>query len=138
LSDGDWSTVLSWDLEVFGADRSRLLRFLQASAPEYAWVKGDGGRVDAYCFGRHGHVAEQIGPVVARRPEAARTLVEGILARHPDRRFFMDVTTAEPWKAMVTTLGFRELRPFTRMYRSGRAPAQPPPGLHAVLGPEFG
>jgi hypothetical protein len=134
LRDEDLASILRWDREVFGADRSRVLRFALASAPEYAWLHSGEGEVRGYCFGRHGHNAEQIGPVVARTADTAHGLVASALAARPDRRFFMDVTTAG--RAMGADLGFREQRPFTRMYR-GQA-VEGPHVLYAVFGPEFG
>jgi hypothetical protein len=134
LREEDLAAVLPWDREVFGADRARVLRFALASAPEYAWLCVGEGGVLGYCFGRHGHNAEQIGPVVARTEDAAHGLAAAALAARPDRRFFMDVTTAG--RAMGADLGFREQRPFTRMYR-GRA-VERADVLYAVFGPEFG
>jgi GNAT superfamily N-acetyltransferase len=133
LRDADLDAVLRWDRQVFGADRSRVLRMAFATAPEYAWVvEGDG--LEACCFGRHGHNAEQVGPVVARTTGAARDVVAAALASRPDRRFFLDVTAEGREVAM--SLGFSQQRPFTRMYRGPSLPSSD--ALFAVFGPEFG
>jgi len=133
LRENDLPRILGWDREVFGADRSRVLRFALRSAPEYAWVLDDGA---GYCFGRHGHNAEQIGPVVTRTPEGARALVATVLAHQEGRRFFVDATA--PGQTAISDLGFREQRPFTRMYRGLPRPAAEATALYAVFGPEFG
>jgi hypothetical protein len=134
VRDPDLEAVLRRDREVFGADRSRILRFALQSAPEYAWVVMEGDTLAGYCFGRHGHDAEQIGPLVARTSENARDLAAAALAARPDRRFFLDVTTAG--RRLATDLGFREQRAFTRMYRSRSIESSE--DLRAVFGPEFG
>ena len=136
MSAADLAGVLAWDRDVFGADRSRVLAHARATASEYAFCAGAPGALEGYCFGRRGWNAEQIGPVVARTTEAAARLVSAVLARHPDRRFYIDVTTRPAWRAEVERLGFREQRPFTRMGRG--APPAVPQALHAIFGPEFG
>jgi ribosomal protein S18 acetylase RimI-like enzyme len=134
MRDADLEAVWRWDREVFGADRSRVLRFALATAPEYAWVRDGRDGLEAYCFGRHGHNAEQIGPVVARTSDAARDVLAPALAGAPTRRFFLDITAEG--RDVALSLGFSEQRPFTRMYRGPALPSSS--ALYAVLGPEFG
>jgi GNAT superfamily N-acetyltransferase len=140
MTAADLLEVLAWDREAFGADRAGVLRWALAQAPEYAWcARADGGGVEGYCCGRRGHDADHIGPVVARRPEIARDLVQACRATQPGRRFFVDAPR-EPaeWPRALAELGFAEQRPFTRMYRGeGREPGRPAE-LYAVVGPEFG
>jgi GNAT acetyltransferase-like protein/acetyltransferase (GNAT) family protein len=134
MRERDLTAVLSRDRDVFPADRSRVLRFALDTAREYAWVLEGRDGLDGYCFGRHGHNAEQVGPVVARTTEAARTVVAAALAARPERRFFLDVTAEG--RPVAASLGFSEQRPFTRMYRGRSLPFSA--SLFAVFGPEFG
>jgi GNAT superfamily N-acetyltransferase len=139
LVAADLPRLLSSDLEVFGADRGRVLRASLAAAPEYAWCVEDGDRLVAYGFGRVGHDADQIGPVVAFATSAAVAIVRSSLSARPARRFFVDATPRPEWREALGELGFREQRGFTRMYRGGRALA--PAGEEqclAIFGPEFG
>ena len=51
--DDDMGPVASLDRELFGSDRSRLLRRLRDEAPELALLaSGAGGQVEGYVFGR--------------------------------------------------------------------------------------
>ncbi len=138
ITEGDLPGILARDRTVFGADRGRILKRALADAPEYAWCLGEGGaRSPAYCLGRPGANAAQIGPVVATSPEAALEVVAAALARQSGRRFFLDAPAGDRWRSALEVLGFREQRPFTRMYR-GAAPRSCPEQSYAVFGPEFG
>jgi GNAT superfamily N-acetyltransferase len=139
ITEADLPALLARDRAVFGTDRGRILRSALADAPEYAWCLGEGGaRAPAYCLGRGGANAAQIGPVVASSPEAALDVVAAAVAHHTGRRFFLDAPAWGEWRsALERRLGFREQRPFTRMYR-GVAPRSRPEHSYAVFGPEFG
>jgi GNAT superfamily N-acetyltransferase len=130
--------VLERDREVFGADRSPVLRALADLAPELTRIACDGGRVRGYCFGRHGDHADQLGPVVADDAVAAHDLVRAVLAGPRRRPLILDARALPRWLAALGDLGFREQRPLTRMYLGeARPPARPEHEL-AILGPEFG
>ncbi len=139
LTEADMPRVLSQDLQVFGADRGRVLRAVRAAAPQYAWCVEARDEIVAYGFGRTGHDADQIGPVVATEIAAGQAIVEASLGARPGRRFFLDASPQAHWRQALAGLGFREQRGFTRMYRGGRssAPAREEQCL-AILGPEFG
>jgi len=139
LTEGDMPQVLRRDREVFGADRGRVLRAVRVSSPRHAWCVESGGEIVAYGFGRTGHDADQLGPIVATEIADAQAIVEASLDARPGRRFFLDASPETQWRQALAGLGFREQRGFTRMYRGGRssAPAREEQCL-AILGPEFG
>jgi GNAT superfamily N-acetyltransferase len=131
--------VLAWDRAAFGADRGPLFRWLLGQAPEYAWCAEGVGGLLGYCFGRHGHNAEHLGPVVAHETEIARDLATACLGRVAGRPVFVDAPTDRPeWHRALVELGFAEQRPFTRMYRGDAKEPGRPQELFAVVGPEFG
>jgi GNAT superfamily N-acetyltransferase len=130
--------VLAFDREVFGADRGTVVRWAFASAPDLARVAFDGARVAGYCFGRHGDHSDHVGPVVAEDPALARDLVRAGLSRPGRRPLILDARAEPDWLAALGELGFREQRPFTRMYLGDARPAARPPLELAVFGPEFG
>lgn len=138
LAERDLPGVLAWDREVFGADRSRVLRSARTASPELAWVIEDEDTVCGYCFGRPGYRAAQIGPVVALEWESARALVSSCLASAPDRRCILDAPALAAWRSELQQLGFTEQRPFTRMYRRADAAPGRMERLFAIAGPEFG
>jgi GNAT superfamily N-acetyltransferase len=126
--------VLARDREVFGADRSPVLRRAHASAPDLAWTTPSGD----YCFGRHGDHSDHVGPVVAGDRESALALVRACLSDRRGRPLILDARADPEWLAALGGLGFGEQRPFTRMYLGGaRCPARPELEA-AVFGTEFG
>jgi len=126
--------VLAGDRDVFGAERGALLRWAYGAAPDLAWATPGG----AYCFGRHGDHSDHVGPVVAEDRENALALVRACLSLPRRRPLILDARVEPAWLAALGELGFREERPFTRMFLGdARLPARP--GLEpVVLGPEFG
>jgi GNAT superfamily N-acetyltransferase len=135
----DWAAVHEMDVRAFGASRSTLLARLAGEAPEYARVLFDHGVLVGYLLGRHGHIREQLGPLVADSDDTAIVLLRSCLADHPDRPFFIDVPDGhEAWAHMLSTLGFQIERPFVRMHRGALHPAEHPSLSYAITGPEFG
>jgi hypothetical protein len=138
LTPADLEGVLARDREVFGADRGAVLRWALASAPDLARVVREGDRVRGYCFGRHGDHSDHVGPVVAEDGAIARDLVVACLSLPRSRPLILDARIEPLWLAELGALGFREQRPFTRMYL-GEARPQARSALEtAVFGPEFG
>jgi len=139
MEGADLEVVLSRDREAFGADRGAVLRWALAEAPGYAWCAAEADGRLGYMFGRHGHDAEHLGPVVAGSRDTARGLVAAGLGAAAGRPVTLDAPREPPeWADALGGLGFVEQRPFTRMYR-GRASEPGRPGdVFAVMGPEFG
>lgn len=139
LTAADWPAILEWDANVFGADRHTILEWLQKGAPEYAWVVEAQGQMTGYCFGRHGHAFEQLGPIIANDLSTAQHLVSACLREQMGSSFILDALHHNPaWLAWLEGIGFTEQRPFIRMYRgSNRYPGLPTKQF-AILGPEFG
>jgi hypothetical protein len=137
LAAEDLATVLAVDRGVFGADRGAVLRWAFASAPDLAWVGCQGGTT-AYCFGRHGDHSDHVGPVVADDPALARDLLRACLSRPRGRPLIVDARAEPSWLALLAEMGFRQQRPFTRMYRGESRPTAQPALEPAVFGPEFG
>jgi GNAT superfamily N-acetyltransferase len=138
LAAADWPALLEMDAGAFGASRATLLQRLVAETPEYAWV-AEAGPVRGYLIGRHGHVREHLGPLIADSAETAAALLEACLVAHPARRFFIDVPDHQQlFRARLTQLGFAPERPFLRMYRGQLTTPGDPSRVYAITGPEFG
>jgi GNAT superfamily N-acetyltransferase len=139
LEAADWPAIREMDLQAFGAPRAALLQRLAADAPEYSWVLGDARGLQGYLFGRHGHMREHLGPMVACDQAAARTLLESCLAAIPERAVFVDVPEhQQPFRMFLSTAGFAVERPFLRMYRGELTAPGQPSMIYAIAGPEFG
>lgn len=120
----------------FGADRAALLQNL---ARDHAVsIPGEG-----YAMSRAGGNASTFGPCVARSPEAARTLLELFLARHPGETVFWDLLPHNREAVnLARDFGFAPIRKLARMVRPGAAPASPPARddslIYATAGFEYG
>jgi len=137
LTREDLAGVLARDREIFGAVRGAVLRWAFGTAPDLAWVGSTTGTT-TYCFGRHGDHSDQVGPVVAEDAAIASDLVRACLSRPQGRPLIIDARAEPSWQAALARVGFREQRPFTRMYLGEARPAAHPALEPAVLGPEFG
>jgi ribosomal protein S18 acetylase RimI-like enzyme len=131
--------VLSLDREIFGADRSQLLRSLAEEAPEFALAARRNGAIVGYTFARHGALADQLGPWMANNEDVAAELLDEFLRRSGRELLFVDCMLNNPWAlGLVKARGFEFSRPLTRMFRgTNKYPGQPEL-LCASLGPEFG
>ena len=135
----DIDDVFPLDREVFGADRSALLRSLAAAAPEFALVAKRAGGVVGYAFGRHGSLGDHLGPWVARDEAVAADVLDEFLRRSARGVVFVDCVQRSPWGVpLVQARGFRVSRLLTRMFRGANEYPGRPELLGAVLGPEFG
>ena len=91
-----------------------------------------------YCFGRHGDRFDHVGPVVAENEAIGRDLVVACLRAPRARPLVLDARVEPRWLATLGELGFRDERPFTRMYLGDARPRARPALELAILGPEFG
>jgi GNAT superfamily N-acetyltransferase len=137
-SGPDLEALLALDRQVFGADRGRVLRSAWERAPHLAWSAHGGGRFTGYCFGRQGDHSDHVGPLVAEDPAVALDLLRACLATPRERPLILDARVEPRWIGALGDLGFREQRPFTRMYLGGASPPAQPALERAVFGPEFG
>jgi len=135
----NFEPLLEFDHQVFGADRSALLRSLASSAPELVSIHLSGGAVEGFALGRQGSLADQLGPWAAANAAAARAVFDDFLLRSRRPVVFVDVLRDNAWApALLAARGFQFSRRLTRMYRGENAHPGRPDLLGAILGPEFG
>lgn len=131
--------ILLIDREIFGADRSGLLRTLAQEAPHLTLVDQQEGKITGYSFGRLGSRADHMGPWVARNEDVAEKLLNSFLFRSSRELVFIDCLRINPWAVpLVKAHGFEFSRPLTRMFRGTNRYAGQLEFLCASLGPEFG
>jgi len=139
MTERDFEGVLKLDREVFGADRRVVLEHLRENAPEYAWVMDAGGEIAGFALGRHGVRAEHVGPVVARDAGMAWALTSACTSAEREKAWLLDATgDSDAWRRRLEAAGFREERPFMRMFRGKRPAWGSPEAQFAIAGPEFG
>jgi GNAT superfamily N-acetyltransferase len=131
--------VLAFDHEIFGADRSELLRSVAQEAPQFVLQERDQNRLAGYAFGRKGSKADHLGPWVAQDQDTARNLLQEFLRRSRQGLVFVDAMKSNPWAlALLRHQGFEPARPLTRMFRGHNDFPGQPELQCAILGPEFG
>lgn len=135
----DFPLIQKLDAEIFGADRSAVLQWQFAGAPELAWIVMEGVALKGYCLGRYGFNFLHVGPIVADAPETAQQLIAACLQAQAGQTCILDVpqqqTDLLQW---LRAKDFIEQRPFIRMYRGANNFAGQPARQFAILGPEFG
>jgi predicted GNAT family acetyltransferase len=131
--------ICQYDREVFGADRSFLLKSLHEDAPEFTQAILKTGALAGYAFGRRGSFADHLGPWTAVDTPTARELLGGFLASSSRAIQITDCMNAHPATGdLLRSVGFSYARPLIRMFRgSNRYPGRPELQC-AILGPEFG
>ncbi|MBI1984326.1 MAG: GNAT family N-acetyltransferase [Acidobacteria bacterium] len=131
--------LLRLDREVFGADRSDLLRSLYRDAPEYTLAAEFLGELTAYALGRRGTRADHLGPWISRDEASAREMLDEFLRRSTRETIFVDVMRGNPFaRVQLRSRGFEFSRPLTRMYRGPNKHPGCPGLVCSALGPEFG
>jgi GNAT superfamily N-acetyltransferase len=131
--------ILAMDREIFGADRSALLKSVASSAPDFVIAARQGSGLGGYALGRKGSLADHLGPWVASSEHPAREILETFLRRSQRDLVFVDVVQENPWApALLVEHGFQSSRSLTRMYRGQNKYPGQPNRLCAILGPEFG
>jgi len=135
----DLGEVLQLDREVFGADRSALLRALAESTPEFVQVLVGQTGVTGYSFGRRGSHSDDLGPWVANDESGAEQMLDTFLARSARESIVVDCLKSNPWaRGALEARGFEFARPLTRMRRGGNIHPGRPEVVCGILGPEFG
>jgi GNAT superfamily N-acetyltransferase len=131
--------IFETDRELFGADRSFLLKSLDQQAPDFTAGITAEGRLQGYTLGRRGSCADQLGPWMANDTSTARKLLERFLTRSIRDVLIVDCPKSNRVAGhLLQPFGFSYTRPLTRMYRGKNEHPGHIERLCAILGPEFG
>lgn len=115
IGEADWPAIAAIDPPAFGADRLRLLKLLAADGRSALVRRGE--EITGYGFSRPGHLADYLGPIVARDAASARQIVSHLLRPMASRDVFWDLLPDNAAALQLATeLGFVEVRRLTRMY----------------------
>jgi ribosomal protein S18 acetylase RimI-like enzyme len=129
LREADWPWILELDRAAFGGRREVVLRSLAGRLPAGALVvEGEG-----FILGRDGWEAPQVGPLIAKSTETARTLLQAALSRASGPRY-LDIAD----HAALVVPGVAEQRAFTRMVHGLAAAPGNERLVYCVAGPELG
>jgi ribosomal protein S18 acetylase RimI-like enzyme len=139
ISSSELEIVMARDAELFGADRSGLLKSLHRESPELISALWNAGKLIGYVFGRKGSFADHLGPLMATDAETCQKLVAAFLRGSSREKLIVDCLKSAGFGGdMLRQQGFHYSRTLTRMFRGENRF----PGKHgelcAILGPEFG
>jgi GNAT superfamily N-acetyltransferase len=133
----EWPAILALDTEAFGVSRGPLLRSL-ASSSRRVLVYERGGSIGGFGMLRNGARASYLGPVVAGTG-TGEVLVRSLLSGQRDRPIFWDIPDLnKPASRLARRLGFRFLRPLTRMVLDTNGIPSDPFGQWAIADPATG
>jgi GNAT superfamily N-acetyltransferase len=138
--DADGLTeVLDLDKNIFGADRTYLLRTLYQNYPLKALQLRHNNLPDGYIFGRDGLRFNYIGPVSAQTTDSAKALIAKALIIHNNQPVALDILEDKGelirW---LESIGFIRQRHFVRMYLKNNSHAGKVENQFLISGPEFG
>ena len=139
LTVEDRNALLALDRFVFSADRSKLIESLIDNASvSPVLVRAADDALNGYALARRGTRADYVGPVVARDPQQAETLLDQVLSQLSGRRVYIDFNTECCIGASVLSeRGFVKERDLIRMHAGGPG-SKTSPFVIAIAGPEVG
>jgi GNAT superfamily N-acetyltransferase len=131
--------LLALDRIAFNADRSKLIEALMkgGSIPPVLMRDAD-DELSGYALARNGTRADYEGPVVAKDPQQAETLLDQVLSQLHDRRVYIDFNKeCSAGSSVLSDRGFVKERDLIRM-RAGRPGPKTSPLIVGIAGPEIG
>ena len=137
VSPADLAAVAAFDAARSGVRRPELLAHLATRGPGFV-ARDATDDLAGFVLSRNGRSGMQVGPLVARDADVARTLLAAATAaaRGP---FVLDVPAAEEgMQALLRDHGASSPRGFMRMTRGAPGALATPRGLFAISGPELG
>jgi len=127
--------ILTLDREIFGGNRSAILRAIYSRCDEIVCAPTEGS---GFLLGREGRHAYQIGPVCAYSGDHCVDMLLAALSRLKGP-IFIDVPNDKTVLIdLLKNMGFRSQRPFLRMAKSRSKPFGRPGHTFAIAGPELG
>jgi ribosomal protein S18 acetylase RimI-like enzyme len=131
--------VLKLDKELFGADRSYLLKSLYKTYPGKAFLTRKNDRLEGYIFGRDGIRLNYLGPLFAFSDCSARALLEKASESLMDEPVALDVLEDKAhFTGMLESAGFVKQRHFNRMFLKSNSYPGNVKCQYLIGGPEFG
>jgi ribosomal protein S18 acetylase RimI-like enzyme len=133
------SEVLHLDKELFGTDRSYLLRSLYKAYPGKAFLIRKNDSLEGYIFGRDGIRFNYVGPLFAFSDDSARALLERASESLMDKPVALDVLEDKAYMIdILESAGFVKQRYFNRMFLKSNFFPGNVKCQYMIGGPEFG
>lgn len=138
LEEADWPAVEALDTAAFGVCRGRLLHSLVTTSRRIL-VSPVQGPISGWGLLREGARADYVGPLEGENPEEIRALVMGLMGHCGDRATTWDIPDGnQAARQIAESLGFRPIRPLTRMRLGPQLSPRAPHTLFGITGPAVG
>lgn len=139
IQETDFEIINEYDGNVFGVNRSVVLKYLMTQSPESAWLAEEGQTVRGYLLGRKGSNYFQLGPLVADSTETAINLLRQALRQHQGQSVVVDLIgdKKDLWN-WLQTQGFAGQRELIRMYYKNNPYPEDLSRHFLIAGPELG
>ena len=131
--------LLNLDRVAFKADRSRLIETLtDAACVSPVLMRAADDTLSGYALARSGTSRTYVGPVIAKDPEVAETLLDRMFSELAGREVYVDLNKqCSAGASLLSDRGFVKERDLMRMVR-GRESEKTSPLIVAIAGPEVG
>jgi ribosomal protein S18 acetylase RimI-like enzyme len=138
IEAGDLDRVAAFDRELFGDDRSRLLRLMFAQA-DAALQCREAGRLSGCIFAVPGRGVTRLGPWVAVGRDVAGTLLRSVFAELPGRTFGVGVPADnQDAQLLFRSHGFEQHKSSVRMVYGEPTGAGRPQCLYGIANGAMG
>lgn len=139
ILEKDIPSIIEFDKQSFGSDRTQLIETLVKDYPDKCWVLKRETKIVGFALGRNGNKYHQIGPVSAQTSDDATLLISYALKNMHNQPIVVDILDdKQELIELLISAGFVKQRYFTRMYLKNN----PFPGekslQYLIGGPEFG
>ena len=138
LEPGILDSLIAWDRERCGQDRSGLLRHLLGEPDVAGWTVTDKGRLLGYAFLRPGREHAHLGPVVAEGGGALNAILNAAARHAAGKSLFIDALQTKANSAVLAAHGLEVRRTLTRMTFGRAERLLMGPGVVAATAFEWG
>lgn len=135
----EFREILRLDRDIFGVDRSEVLRKYFSIYPSKAFLLKENGQTAGYILGRDGRKFNYLGPLCTSSGRFAKDLLSRALQDCSNKPAALDVPESKiDFINWLKSTGFETERQFTRMYLKGNACQGKTDNQFLIGGPEFG
>lgn len=139
ITSETFSEVVKYDENIFGVNRTYLLKTLVQNYPEKAFVLRRNNELRGYTLGREGTRYNYIGPVFAQSPDDARSLIMEALKSLNNKPVALDILEdKQDLTEWLQSIGFTIQRSFVRMFLRSNQYCGVAKNQFLICGPEFG
>jgi len=139
VGSNDVKQISHFDQNIFGVNRSSLIKYLLSEYPQKAWMFKRNNLITGIALGRTGNKYHHIGPVFAANIDDAKKLIASAVNELKHQPIVVDVMFDK--KDLISWLhenGFTIQRKFVRMYKGKNLFPGDIGNQYLICGPEFG